>query len=152
MKYQLMLNPETQLTLVTGFGGKFTAFINGNKAEQKNGHFYIPVNNENKVLTIKRGMLENIPKVTFDGQQLLLVKKLKAYEWGISSLSLLLVFIGGALGGIIGVLGLLYSAKVFRSELPQVVKILLSIAISILAAGLYFVIAAVLFSAVEEFI
>ncbi|MFX3632543.1 MAG: hypothetical protein ACE3L7_06225 [Candidatus Pristimantibacillus sp.] len=149
MKYQLMLNPETQLTLVTGFGGKFTTFINGTQVEQKNGQYNIPVDNETKLLTIKRGMIENIPKVTFDGKRLHLVKKLKAYEWGISCLSLLLVFIGGALGGVIGAIGLLFSAKVFRTELPQAVKILFSIVISILAAGLYFVIASLLLSALE---
>lgn len=144
MKYQVALNAENQLTIVSGFAGKLSVFINGAPVQHQNGNYYIPMNNETKVLTVKRGLIDNTPRVTLDGQEVLLAKKLKAYEWVFSLLPLLIVILGGALGGFFGVIAFLFNTKLFRTELPVAAKIPLSLLITALAVVLYFIIAGML--------
>lgn len=81
------------------------------------------------------------PQLEVDGKNFILTQPLKAYEMILSALPIVLVFIGGLLGGIIGILGFGASAAIFRSGLNKGVKVLLSILVIIVAVILYLVLA-----------
>ena len=58
---------------------------------------------------------------------------------------MLLLFIGGALGAITGMIAVAINARVFRAEMSDVLKYLVSGVVSVLAVVAYFV-AAIIFS------
>ncbi|KQO18271.1 hypothetical protein [Paenibacillus sp. Leaf72] len=130
MKFQTILAENTELKITTGFAGRFSVFINGNKIEKSNDGYLFPLNGETQQITVRRAMLDNVPKVTWNGREVLLAKKLKSYEWILSALPLLLLFLGGAVGGAIGAIAMLGNVNLFRSQLPTAAKVLLSLLIS----------------------
>ena len=70
-----------------------------------------------------------------------LVEPLKWYQIVWSGLPILLLFIGGAIGALAGLLGFSASARVFRSNLNGVVKYLVSAGVSLLAVVAYYIMA-----------
>jgi hypothetical protein len=87
----------------------------------------------------------DVPQLAVDGQIIRLVEPLKWYEWLWIGLPILMVFGGGALGAVAGVLGLTISARVMRMPLNGVVKYLLTGVITVLS-GVVYLAAALLFS------
>ena len=65
---------------------------------------------------------------------------LKWYEHLMAGWPLILVFAGGAIGGVCGALAYFLSAKTFNSELPNHLKYIYSLIIGVGSFGLYLVI------------
>ena len=87
----------------------------------------------------------DVPQLVVDGKVISLAEPLKWYQWVWSGLPIALVWVGGALGAIAGLIGFAINATVFRAEMNSVLKYVVSGVVSILAAIAYFI-AAMLFT------
>lgn len=86
----------------------------------------------------------DVPQLVVDGNVVTLVEPLKWYQWVWSGWPVMLLFIGGALGAIAGMIGVTINAKVFRTEMSDVLKYVVSGVVSVLAVVAYFVAAIIL--------
>ncbi len=62
---------------------------------------------------------------------------------------MIILFLGGALGGIAGVVGFMTNAKIFRTNLNGLAKFALTAVISVLVGVAYLVVAAILLSVIH---
>ena len=83
----------------------------------------------------------DIPKLVVDGQVIEFVTPLKWSELLWSSLPILLVFIGGALGAIAGAIAFNVNTKIFRADLNEIAKYALTALVSIATVVIYVVLA-----------
>lgn len=88
----------------------------------------------------------DIPQLTVDGKTINLVEPLKWYQWVWGGWPLFLLFLGGALGALAGILGFIINTKIFRGNLGSLLKYVLTGVVSVLAVIAYFI-AASLFTA-----
>jgi hypothetical protein len=87
----------------------------------------------------------DVPQLVVDGKVVILVEPLKWYQWVWGGWPVFLLFVGGALGAIAGIIAVTINAKVFRAEMSTVLKYVVSGVVSVLAVVAYFV-AAIIFS------
>ena len=87
----------------------------------------------------------DVPQLLIEGKAINLVEPLKWYQWVWGGWPVLLLFAGGALGAMAGMLAVAINAKVFRAEMSEVLKYLVSGVVSVLAVVAYFI-AAMIFS------
>ena len=132
-------------------GGIFTGiklFVDGEPPRRgpKRGEMLLQKTNSDEVLAHWQPVLLgfDLPKLVVDGDAIDLVPPLKPHEVAWSALPILLIFLGGAFGALVGVLGYSNNTKVFRSERSPAVKYLLTAAISAAAGIAYLLIALVL--------
>jgi len=123
--------------------------VNGQPAPKgnKRGEMLLQRNDGRQVIATWKPQLLglDVPQLIVDGKQVNLVEPLKWYQWVWGGLPILLVFIGGALGAIAGLVGFSINAKVFRMELNDFLKYAVAGIVSVLAVVFYFI-AAVFFS------
>ena len=84
-----------------------------------------------------------------DGKNYVLTTPLKWYEVVLSALPIILVFIGGLLGALVGVLAFAASSAIFRSGINKVGKILLSLLIILIAGIVYLLLSALVYGALN---
>lgn len=124
------------------FGGA-KLLVNGVEARPgaKRGEMVLIRNDGREVTASWRNNFFDIPKLIVDGNIVNVVEPLKWYEWVWGGWPIVLLFGGGAIGGLFGALALVFNVKVFRSGQSTLVKYLISGAISITALILYFIFA-----------
>ena len=83
----------------------------------------------------------DMPQLVIDGNTIPVVEPLKWYQLLWSVLPLVLIFGGGALGGITGAVAMVINLKVMRADMQGVLKYLLTGAISVFALVVYLVLA-----------
>jgi hypothetical protein len=81
----------------------------------------------------------DVPQLMVDGKVVSLVEPLKWYQWAWGGLPLLLVFVGGMLGALAGLIAFSINAKVFRTEFNDVLKYVLAGMVSFIAVLTYLV-------------
>lgn len=81
----------------------------------------------------------DVPQLVVDGRTVQLVEPLKWYQWVWGGWPIVLLFVGGALGAIVGMLGAVINARVFRAEISEILKYVVTGVVSILAVLVYFV-------------
>lgn len=123
-------------------------FINDQKAPkgQRWGEMAL-TRNDGRVVTAmwKPQMLGfDTPQLMVEGKTIQLVDALKWYEMVFAGLPIILVFIGGLLGAIVGVLAFTASTSIFRSEINKFSKYALAGLITIFAVLIYLVLATVI--------
>jgi hypothetical protein len=132
-----------------GFWSGPKLLVNGEPVQKgsKRGEMILQRNDGKQVIaTWKQQILGlDIPQLIVDGKTTNLVEPLKWYQlvWG--GLPALLVFMGGALGAIAGIIGFSINTKIFRTDMHDVLKYLVSGAVSVLSVIAYFI-AALIFS------
>lgn len=87
----------------------------------------------------------DVPQLIVDEKVINLAEPLKWYQWIWGGLPIALVFIGGALGAITGIIGFTINTKVFRIEMNSVLKYVITGVVSALTVVAYFI-AAMLFT------
>ena len=119
--------------------------VNGSPAEKgpKRGQMCLRKNDGSEVIASWQPTMMgfDLPKLVVDGEVIEIAKPIKWYEMIWSAFPLLIIFVGGLIGGVVGFIGFALNAKVFRSKLNTLVKFLLTAGISILAVVVYFVLA-----------
>jgi len=87
----------------------------------------------------------DVPQLIVDEKVINLAEPLKWYQWIWGGLPIALVFIGGALGAITGIIGFTINTKIFRTGMNSVLKYVITGVVSVLAVVAYFI-AAMLFT------
>lgn len=142
MDYQVE-HPDFQgrgLSVRTGgfFGGALLV-LDGGLVEGKRGKFSVRDNEGRpRVIKFKVNGIDPIPKLNIDGDIISLARSLAWYEYTWMGLPIILVFSGGALGALCGMLGTYTSARIFRSDRSNGSKFALSGLISLGAVALFF--------------
>ena len=121
--------------------------LNGNPAPRgpKRHQYVLTRPDRSKVLVhLKPSMLDPVPKVLVDGEQVEVVDSLPVIQLILSGLPLVMLFIGGAIGGLIGGAAYWLSLIVFRSEMSTAERYILSALISGIAIILFLILSAIL--------
>jgi len=135
-----------QLKLVTPrIYGKPKIYLNDNEIEKRNNRYLINTNEEKPILiTLKNNYLDPIPKVFINDHQIHVAKAIKWYEYIWTGLPILMVFQGGLLGALFGLISLRINLNIFRSDKNTLVKYLLTLVVSVIFVLIFLIIAAVL--------
>lgn len=124
---------------------KKTLLLNGVKAPSAGiGKYRLTRNDGREVTTKWTSSFDPAPSIVIDGQTIRTAAPLKWHEMVLVGSPLLLVFIGGALGGLLGGVGASLNAKLIRSSQPAAVRYIASIAIAGVATILYLLVAGAL--------
>jgi len=119
--------------------------VNGLPAEKgpKRGEMLLLRNDGRQVIaTWKPQFLGlDVPQLLVDGTTITLVEPLKWYQWIWGGWPVALLFMGGALGAIAGLLSFVINAKVFRANINEVLKYAITGMVAIAAVVAYFVVA-----------
>jgi hypothetical protein len=91
-----------------------------------------------RVIKLKGNGLDPVPKLHVDGDIISLTRSLAWYEYAWMGLPIILVFSGGALGALFGLLATYSSARIFRSDRGAGSKFALSGLISLGAVACFF--------------
>lgn len=136
-----------QIEVNVGFWSGPKLLVNGQPAPkgQKRGEMVLQRNDGRQVVASwkPQALGFDVPQLVVDGKAVNLVEPLKWYQWVWGGWPVLLLFFGGALGAIAGVLGFSINAKIFRTEMSEVLKYVVTGAVSVLAVVAYFVVALV---------
>jgi hypothetical protein len=134
-----------------GFFSSYKLFIDGQLAPKgpKRGQMLLRRNDGAEVLAFwkAKALGFDVPQLQIDGQTISLVQPLQWYEYTWSGLPIFMLFVGGAIGGLLGGLAFTLNVQVFRTEPHLFLKYLFSAAISMLAILLYFFIGFILYLA-----
>lgn len=95
------------------------------------------------LIQLKGTFLDPIPKVIFGDETIVLARPLTWYEYVWIGLPVLLVFTGGGLGALVGLVATYTSARIFRSDRGALAKYGITALVSIVAL-IAFVILAVI--------
>lgn len=87
------------------------------------------------------------PQLDLGGQVVTVVAPLKWYEWLWSALPVLLVFVGGFIGAVAGVIAVSINTRIFRSPMHGALRYLLTAAVSLITVVVYVVVVAVFLNA-----
>lgn len=74
------------------------------------------------IAKLKINFVDPIPCIDLGGEIIRLARPLTWHEYAWVALPVILMFSGGALGGIIGVLGAMFNARVIRSQLSTAAR------------------------------
>lgn len=122
--------------------------VNGQPAPKgtKRGEMLLQRNDGRQVVAIwKQQMMGfDVPQLVVDGKPVKLVEPLQWYQWLWGGWPVVLVFVGGALGAIAGVLAFTINARLFRAEMNPVLKYVVTAVVSGGAVLAYFIVALLL--------
>jgi hypothetical protein len=108
---------------------------NGLPLKRQKGHFSVQNNaGETVPIRFKTEFLDPIPKVIIGDDVIHLVPSLRWYEYLWAGFPILLLFIGGAVGGLLGAAAAYTNAKIFRTQRSAPAKYALTGLVSIGAA------------------
>jgi hypothetical protein len=124
--------------------------VNGAIAEKRKGRFTVPSDSGAEVsIELKYNLLDPIPKVKIGDETLELAPPLQWYEYAWIGIPILLVFVGGAIGGLVGAMGARANGRVFRGNHGAPAKYGISALITIGVPVAYIVLATLFRMAVE---
>jgi len=128
--------------------------VNGEPVAQgaKRGEMLLQRNDGRQVVGAwKQQMMGfDVPQLVVDGKPVKLVEPLQWYQWLWGGWPVVLVFVGGALGAIAGVLAFTVKARLFRTELNPVLKYVVTALVSGAAVLAYFIVALMLSLAISR--
>lgn len=157
MKYVLIIEGFEGQSLEVQTAGLFSGpklFVAGKPANkgQKRGEMRLQRNDGKEIIAFWKPQFMglDVPQLIVDGKVINVVEPLKWYAWVWSALPLPLIFIGGALGALMAMIGFTVSTSVFRSSQPAVAKFAISLIVSILAVFAYLFLASILLSALGQ--
>lgn len=101
------------------------------------------------VLELKTSVLDPVPQVLWAGQTIKLEEALKWYQWLWSGVPLLLVFLGGAIGGLVGAVAVTLNVRILRSDMSGILRYTATAFVSVAAYGMYLAIASTFISAIH---
>jgi hypothetical protein len=153
MNYPITLEGFEGQTIDVQTAGFLTGpklLINGQPASKgpKRGQMLLRRNDGRDVIAIWKPQFLglDVPQLAVDGKTIQVAEPLPWYVWVWSALPIILIFIGGALGALAGLVGFSISTSIFRSSLPGVAKFGLSAVVSVVTVIVYLVVVMVFLS------
>jgi hypothetical protein len=123
--------------------------LNGAVVKKKKGRY--PVTSDSgaeKLVQMRYNLVDPVPTLKIDEQTVNLLEPLQWYEYAWSGLPILLIFAGGALGGLVGGAATIANGRIFRSNRGQLAKYGLAGMTTMSAVVLFFVLAIALRAAI----
>ena len=102
----------------------------------KSGQYLLHRNDGTEIVAQLRYLLlgfDPIPQLIIGDQIIKVVEPLKWYQWIWSALSFLLLFFGGAVGGLCGGIAFTVNIRIFHSNMSNLAKYAMSAIVSIVA-------------------
>lgn len=116
--------------------------LDGAPVERKRGKYSVTGDSGSEIAVELRNIwVDPVPRLKIAGEPVELAPPLKSYEYAWAGVPLLLVFAGGAIGGLFGGLGAMVSGRIFRSDRGALAKYGLTLLVTLGAAVAYFVVA-----------
>lgn len=153
MNHPLNLEGFEIQTLEVKTSGLFSGpqlLVNGQPAAKgpKRGQMLLRRSDGREVIAtwLPQAMGLDVPRLVVDGKQINVVEPLKWYEWVWGGLPVLLIFIGGALGAIAGMVAFGVNTQIFRSDRSTPLKFIFTAVVSAVGVVVYLVLALLLAS------
>ena len=121
-------------------------YVNGKPAKKGNrrGQFILTDDNGFKVPVYKKhAFLDPIPSLIVDDEEYRFEEPLSVFQYIWCGMPLILIFVGGAIGGLIGGITFWINIKVFRSEMSTIERYLLVGLVSAIGFFAFLIVAAV---------
>jgi len=116
--------------------------VNGVIVKKAKGRYTVTADSgAETMIQLKYIFLDPIPKIKIGEDLVELASPLKWYEYAWIGIPIVLVFIGGAIGGLCGTVGAIASGRLFRSDRSSLSKYGLSALITIGAVIAYLILA-----------
>jgi hypothetical protein len=120
-------------------------FLNGVVVKRQKRRYSVKADSGTEMLIqMKSNLVDPVPTLVIDEDEVRLVESLQWYEYAWSGLPILLVFAGGALGGLLGGVATIANGRIFRSDRGAWARYGLTGLISVSAAVVFFVLAVIL--------
>ena len=127
-----------------GFFGGAHVLLDGAILKKQGGRYRVKRNSgEELALKLEHNFLDPIPKVRVGDEVITLVRPLTWYEYLWLCVPILLVFAGGGLGALVGILATYTSARIFRSDRSTRAKYGLTALVSVAALAIFLILAVV---------
>jgi hypothetical protein len=98
---------------------------------------------------LKINLLDPIPQLKLGNEVLTLAPKMQWYEYAWTGLPIILLFVGGGLGALIGISAAYANTRIFRSNRSTGTRFALTGLLSIAATAIFFVLATVIHIAIN---
>ena len=128
---------------VSGVFAKTRLLVNGVPAEKghRQGEFILYYPDGNRVsLFLLNSFFDMIPKVQINGEIVEILPPITRIQYLIAGLGFVLIFAGGGIGGLLGMVSFLINIRLLRSIQPAVLKYLSIVFINMLAIFLFSII------------
>lgn len=119
--------------------------VSGQPAQRAKGRYLVSSDAGLEVpVELKHNFLDPIPKVKIGDELIELARALTWYEYLWIAIPIVLVFIGGGLGALVGILATYASARIFRADLNAFAKYGYTALVSIAALLTFAILATIL--------
>jgi hypothetical protein len=116
--------------------------LNGAIVKRQKGRYPVVSDSGAQMLIQMRyNLIDPVPAFTIGEDALKLVEPFRWYEYVWSGLPILLVYAGGALGGLVGGVATMANGRIFRSERRSIAKYGLAGLTTVSAVGVFFALA-----------
>jgi len=133
-----------------GFVTSPKVLVDGKPIKRVQGKYPLINDSGHPVLAeLKINFLDPIPQLKLGNDVLALAPKLQWYEYAWTGLPIILLFVGGGLGALIGMSAAYANTRVFRSNRSTGTRFALTGLLSIAAAAIFFVLATVIHIAIN---
>ena len=134
-----------KIEIKSDFWSGYKLFINGQPAPKglRRNEMLLQRNDGQNVTAVWKPQVIglDVPLLLVDGKVIKLEEPLKCYQWLWGGLPITLVFFGGFVGALFGLLGFSFNAKIFRSSLNPFVKYLTALVVTFFIFIIYFAVA-----------
>ncbi len=146
--------PDSSFELDTNaLTGKSKLFQDGNvvvRSTERGKPFLLKTTDDNILKAFpKNGLPDLVPTLEINGKKYAVVQKLQWYEYTIGAFPIFLLFIGGAIGGFIGFLGVFFNYNIFRGTDKLVLKYIKVFGITFLSYLIFYIISYFLISQLQ---
>lgn len=152
MKYPVKLEGFEGQTVELESAGLISGaklLVNGQPAPRKGNLMTLTARDGHPVNVTFKNNLFDVPGLVVDGKTVLVVQPLRWYEWLWNGLPALMVFGGGLIGAMIGVIALSINIGLFRSQTNPFIKYIVTGAVSFAAVVLYLAVALMISGALK---
>jgi hypothetical protein len=155
MRYQANLAglSDRRIEVESSIFGGSKLLVDGQPAPRgsKRSQFLVrATDGRDSVVELKTVLPDPVPQVLWAGQVIRLEEPLAWYQWLWVCIPLVLMFVGGAIGGLIGAVAATINARVLRSKMSGILRYITTAIISVAAGGAYVVIVRMFFSAIHS--
>ena len=129
-----------------------TVLVDGQPATKalKRGQFFVrAIDGRESLLALKTSFLDPVPQVLWAGRTIQLVEPLAWYQWLWTGIPLVLALLGGAIGGALGGVAMVFNIRILRSDRSGILRYALTALLSVGALGAYVFFASMFLSAVH---
>jgi hypothetical protein len=117
--------------------------VNGVPASKgpKRGEMVLRTNDGRELIATWKPQMFDVPQLKVGDQIYKAVEPLKWYQWVWSGLPIAMIFLGGAIGALIGFIAFTINTRIFRSNLNKLAHYPLTLMVTVLAVILYLIVA-----------